>query len=87
METTVPPRPGFIRRLIRFTFRLLRWLVTLLLMVTLLRDSTLPLGDQWTVVGVMVGSRQFDYVGWEIGALAAKVDSTLWGGSSFYERS
>ncbi|MDL1900148.1 hypothetical protein FBR02_05195 [Anaerolineae bacterium CFX9] len=79
METTVPPRPGFIRRLIRFTFRLLRWLVTLLLMVTLLRDSTLPLGDQWTAVGVMVGSRQFDYVGWEIGALAAKVDSTLWG--------
>lgn len=80
METTsTHPRPGVLRRLLRFSLSLFRWFITLALMVTLLRDSTLPLGDQWTAVGVIVGSRQFDYVGWEIGALAAKVDSTLWG--------
>ena len=48
-------------------------------MFFLLNYSTLPLGDQWTQIAVIARNEQFDYVGWEISALAGKVAQTLYG--------
>lgn len=48
-------------------------------MLALLNGSTLPLGDPWTQVAVMARDEQFDYVGWEINALALKAGEALYG--------
>lgn len=44
-----------------------------------LRFSTLPLGDPWTAIGVLARDYQFDYVTWELNALAVKIGQTLYG--------
>lgn len=59
--------------------RTLFWIGMILFILIFVRDSTLPLGDRWTAVGVIARDQQFDYVSWEINALAAKVGQTLLG--------
>lgn len=51
---------------------------TALLLILLQYSSLLP-GIQWNAVALLVGEAQFDYVGWELGALAVKLDQTLYG--------
>ena len=53
----------------------------------LLNYSTLPLGDEWTQVAVIARNEQFDYVSWEINALAVKVGQTLYGLQPFMTES
>jgi hypothetical protein len=48
-------------------------------MMLVLQYSTVPRGSQWFDVAWIVSAHQFDYVSWEISALAAKLESTLWG--------
>ncbi len=49
------------------------------LMLILLQYSSLLPGIQWNAVALLVGEAQFDYVGWELGALGVKIDQTLYG--------
>lgn len=48
-------------------------------MLILLQYSSLLPGIQWNAVALLVGEAQFDYVGWELGALGVKIDQTLYG--------
>lgn len=70
-------------------FRLLRrallWFGILLSMVYLLNYSTLPLGDEWTQVAALARNEQFDYVSWEIDALASKAGQLLYGLQPFMD--
>jgi hypothetical protein len=68
-----------LRGLIHALLRSLRWALLLALMVGLLRYSTLPLWEPWTAVAVLAKDYQFDYVSWELDALAAKVNQILYG--------
>ncbi len=67
------------RKILKWVFRSIFWAVMIAFIVTFVRDSTLPLGDQWTAIGVMARDEQFDYIGWEVNALAVKVSETLAG--------
>ncbi|MEP7293123.1 MAG: hypothetical protein ABI835_15175 [Chloroflexota bacterium] len=69
--------------MLRFLRRLVVRLVGLLALLYLLNYSTLPLGDVWTQAAVMARDQQFDYVGWEISALALKAGETLYGVQPF----
>ncbi len=72
-------------RVLRVLGRLILWGVALLAMLYLLNYSTLPLGDEWTQVAVIARNQQFDYVGWEINALAVKAGQTLYGLQPFMD--
>ena len=72
-------------RALRFLRRAIMWCRHLLAMLYLLNYSTLPLGDEWTQVAVMARNEQFDYVSWEINALAVKVGQTLYGLQPFMD--
>jgi hypothetical protein len=67
------------RRIIRLVFRALRLLALCAFIILLIPSSTIPLGDPWRRIGFIVGARHFDYVGWEVSALAAKAEAALWG--------
>lgn len=76
-----------VRRMVRTIFTLMAWIVRIAILLFLLQYSTPPYGELWTGIAAIVGSAQFDYVGWEIGALSAKVDQTLWGVHPFLSES
>ncbi|MFN8449835.1 MAG: hypothetical protein U0521_14935 [Anaerolineae bacterium] len=65
--------------------RAVLWFGILLSMVYLLNYSTLPLGDEWTQVAVLARNEQFDYVSWEIDALAGKAGQLLYGLQPFMD--
>ncbi|MCB9452769.1 MAG: hypothetical protein H6672_15125 [Anaerolineaceae bacterium] len=69
----------WLRTVIRGLLRSMAWAFLLALMIGLLRYSTLPLWEPWTAVAVLAKDSQFDYVSWELDALAAKVNQTLYG--------
>lgn len=70
----------FVRRLI---WRGLRWGVLLGLMLALLQYSSVPLGLPWHAVAALAQDYQFDYVTWELNALAVKMEQTLYGQHPF----
>ncbi len=74
----------FVGRLVR---RGLRWGFLLGLMLTLLQYSAVPLGLPWYAVAALAQDYQFDYVTWELGALAVKVEQTLYGQHPFMTES
>lgn len=78
-------RQHWIGRVLRFLRRLVVWAIRLLVMMFLLNYSTLPLGDEWTQVAVIARNEQFDYVSWEINALAVKVGQALYGVQPFMD--
>lgn len=51
----------------------------MLLLAFLLQGSTLPIGVQWYAIAHLASPYQFDYIGWELNALATKASQTLWG--------
>lgn len=59
--------------------RIARRAVWLLVIAVLLRYSTLPLGEPWARIGVMVSADHFDYIGWTLNAIAAKAGESLYG--------
>ncbi|MAS32596.1 MAG: hypothetical protein CL610_01230 [Anaerolineaceae bacterium] len=69
--------------MLRWTGRLLRrlpgYMLLLVLLLFGLQRSTIPLELPWNAVSVIVKDHTFDYVTWEINALAAKFDQTLYG--------
>ncbi|NDJ61315.1 MAG: hypothetical protein GYB67_09330 [Chloroflexi bacterium] len=72
-----------VRRGLRIVLRLLVWAVGLTLMLFLQQYSTLPTGTTWTAIALLARENQFDYVGWEIQALATKAGQTLFGQHPF----
>lgn len=73
-------------------FRGLRWLrrgaqVALgwLLIAFVLQASTYPIQVQANAIATLVNAHHFDYVGWEISALAAKLREGIWGRHSFVD--
>lgn len=77
----------FIRRGIRWFWRVLRSLIGILLFVLTIQRSAYPLHINWNVVSAIVRDYQFDYVSWEINALAAKAGQVLWGVQPFLDES
>lgn len=69
----------FFGTLIRLGFRLLRYALGLALLLFLMQGSTFLTSSEWNAIGVMVSRYQFDYIGWELNALAVKADETLYG--------
>lgn len=69
----------------KLLLRLVAWSAGLLALMFLLNYSTLPLGDEWTQVAVIARNEQFDYVSWEIDALAVKAGQTLYGLQPFMD--
>lgn len=72
-------------RVIRFILKLLAWCVRIALMLILLRTSSFDLSDPYNVAATIIGSAAFDYLGWEASALAAKVESSLYGVHPFMD--
>ena len=70
---------------LRIVKRMILWLALIGAMLYLLNYSSLPLGDEWTQVAVIARNEQFDYVGWEINALAVKTAQTLYGLQPFMD--
>jgi hypothetical protein len=70
---------NILRRFLRFLLISIVRLCLLALMLVLLQYSTVPLGLQWSAVAMLVRDFQYDYVGWEVSALATKAASTLYG--------
>lgn len=75
----------FFRRVLGFLFRLLCRLLFFGIIAFLLQASTLPIGTQWYAVAHIVSPYQFDYLGWEAGALLTKAVETLWGVHAFMD--
>lgn len=59
--------------------RLVKYLILFLLFTFFVQRSTYPLWLNWNAVSAIVRDYQFDYFGWELNALAAKAEETLWG--------
>lgn len=66
-------------RIVRFLLRLLGYLILLAILLFGLNGSTLPIGVQWNAVALLARDEQFDYIAWELDALAVKVNQTLYG--------
>jgi hypothetical protein len=66
-------------RIVRFLLRLLGYLILLAIMLFGLNGSTLPIGIQWNAVALLARDEQFDYVAWELDAIAVKINQTLYG--------
>ncbi|MFN8376250.1 MAG: hypothetical protein U0694_25665 [Anaerolineae bacterium] len=69
----------FIRRLFLFLLTISIRLCLLAFMLVVLQYSTVPLGLQWSAIAMLVRDFQYDYVGWEVNALAVKAYATLYG--------
>ncbi len=65
--------------------RVIAWTIRIGVLLIILRYSSVPLGDQWTAVALVVKDAQFDYLGWEAGALAAKLHEFLYGTAPFMD--
>lgn len=68
-----------IRQALYFARRTFVYGALLALMLFLLQYSTFPIGLQWNAISQLASPYQFDYVAWELDALAGKVDQTLYG--------
>lgn len=53
------------------------------IVIGLIPRSVILINDRWQAVAVEVSPHQFDYIGWELGALSAKVNQTLYGQHPF----
>lgn len=68
-----------LRRLRRALRRLPALLTFSLFMLVLLQRSVVPVGQVWAAAAIIVREHHFDYVGWTLGALRAKLDAALFG--------
>lgn len=72
-------------KLFRFARRLLGYLILLALLLFGLQRSSIPLALEWNAVAAIVKDHTFDYVTWEISAVAAKIEQTLYGLQPFMQ--
>ncbi len=68
-----------LRRIFRLARRALGYFILLLLLLYGLQYSSYPLGQQRTAIAWIVADHVFDYVTWEVNALATKAGQTLFG--------
>jgi hypothetical protein len=66
-------------------WRIIGYIAGIVIMLFILNYSTLPQGDEWTAVGILSRSYQFDYLGWEAEALTTKAEQTLYGVHPFMD--
>lgn len=79
------------RQFLVFFKHWLRWLwryglilsLLAVLFVALVPRSTVLISDRWQAIAYEVSPYQFDYIGWEIQAIAAKAEQTLFGRHAF----
>lgn len=57
----------------------LRYLLCTLIIIFLLPRSTLNMGDLWNAIAYEISPYYFDYINWELQALAAKTQQALFG--------
>ncbi len=69
--------------LFRFIRRLLGYLVLAIILLFGLQRSTIPLGLKWNEVSLIVKDDTFDYLSWELNALAGKTAQSLVGVQPF----
>lgn len=73
-------------RLLRGLWRYsLTYFIYALIIIFLLPRSTVQIGDLWQALAYHVSAWQFDYIGWEVNALAAKTHQTLFGQHPFMD--
>lgn len=70
---------------IRAGLRLVRRAIFLAVVAFLLRWSVIPLGTDWYAVAGLVSHHHFDYLRWEVEAIAAKAAQTLWGAHPYMD--
>ena len=70
---------------LRWVWRIFKWAVGLFLFLLLIQRSTYPTHLQWNAVTLIVRDHVFDYVNWEVNALATKTAQTLWGVHPFMD--
>lgn len=63
----------------RRVMRLIRWSILLLVALVILQWSVFPSNIDWYRAAVIVSEYQFDYLGWELEAIASKASQSLWG--------
>ncbi|MCU0465754.1 MAG: hypothetical protein MUF38_14450, partial [Anaerolineae bacterium] len=63
----------------------MRYLALWALLLIMLRDSVYPLNTAWGQVALLTSDRHFDFIGWELSALAAKASQALWGAHPFMD--
>ena len=63
----------------------LRYLGLWALLLVALRDSVYPLNTAWGQIGLLTSDQHFDFIGWELSALAAKASQALWGAHPFMD--
>lgn len=63
----------------------LRYLALWALLLVALRDSVYPLNTAWGQIGLLTSDQHFDFIGWELSALAAKASQALWGAHPFMD--
>lgn len=68
-----------VRRPLRALRRLPALTALSLLLLFLLQRSVVPVGQVWAAAAIAVREHQFDYVGWELDALSAKLGAALFG--------
>lgn len=68
-----------IRRIMRISSTIVRWVLLWAFILVLVQYSTYPLGLRWFAISSLLKDHHFDYLGWEVNALAAKTAETLWG--------
>ncbi len=62
---------------VRRVGRVVRWGLTLLVLALLLRNSTTQFGEPYYALSWYVKEQHFDYIGWELGAIGAKVGQSV----------
>ncbi len=67
------------RQLLRWVLGGLAWVLRVGVLLIILRYSSYSLSEPWNVAGILARDALFDYIEWEVGALAAKVESTVYG--------
>jgi len=70
---------------LRFVWRVIWKTFALILIALFLQRSTYPLHIDWNAISVLVGGNKFDYVSWEVNALATKAGQALWGNHPYMD--
>ncbi len=71
----------------RRVFRLMRWGLLLIVSAFLLQRASYPTETLWNAVVLRVSDHQFDYLGWEVEAIARKTAQSLWGSHAYLNES
>src|SRR5262245_40950397 len=75
-----------VRHFLRWLWRYgLRFLFLTLFILAFLPHSTVPTNDIWLNVASAISGKQFDFIGWEVSAIAAKTQQTLFGVHPFMD--